>query len=250
MGHIAPRSLCSEVDLESGERVGSIEDSSRSPISGVKIQARSLFSKVYSQFVEDSEGRVSWSGNVLNAREVSVENAKVVISMNPEGKENKGVEEKKTMTEGKNKKGSNKKASNKKPPRPPRSPSLDTADHKLIRELAELARLKRARMERMKASKKMKAAKTSSSNGNVLAMLFTIIFFLVIIFQGMLSGGSHINNHGSPLPTGATEASLISVQYFGNPVASDPNGPNSGSPNLVEQVSGSDPQEQPRRFTE
>ncbi|GLT98967.1 hypothetical protein SLE2022_164380 [Rubroshorea leprosula] len=248
MDHIAPRNLCSEVvDLENGERVSSVEDSSKSPISGVKKQARSLLSKVCGHFVEGSEGKISLSTNVLISSGDLVDNVKTVMSMSMEGKEeNKEVDEK-SMVKEKHKKTSNKKAP--KPPRPPRAPSLDAADQKLISELTELARLKRTRIERMKALKKMKAARASSSNSNILALVFTIIFCLVIIFQGMSSRSTHVNMHESPVPTGAADGRLISVQYFGNPTASDPNGPNSGSPNLVEQVSGSDPQEQPRRFT-
>lgn len=73
-----------------------------------------------------------------------------------------------------------------KPPRPPRAPSLDAADQKLIKEIAELARLKRARS---KAMKKMRAAKgmgttSSNSTNNMLAAVFTIIFCIVMIFQG------------------------------------------------------------------
>lgn len=85
-----------------------------------------------------------------------------------------------------------KKASSaKKPPRPPRPLSLDAADQKLIKELAELAMIKRARIERMKALKQKKNSKilsssssTSSSYGSFFAMVFTVIFLLVILFQG------------------------------------------------------------------
>lgn len=81
-----------------------------------------------------------------------------------------------------------KKMSNKKPPRPPRpprGPSLDAADQKLIREITELAKLKRARMERMRALKMANNARASSySNKTVLALVFTVIVFLVVIFQG------------------------------------------------------------------
>ncbi|KAG8370553.1 hypothetical protein BUALT_Bualt14G0129100 [Buddleja alternifolia] len=86
-----------------------------------------------------------------------------------------------------------------KPPRPPRGLSLDAADQKLIKELSELAMIKRARIERMKALKKMKAAKGStvsgSSSGNFIAMLFTFLFCIVIIFQGChFSGFSQSNS--------------------------------------------------------
>jgi hypothetical protein len=75
-----------------------------------------------------------------------------------------------------------------KPPKPPRPPKgaliLDAADRKLVRELAELAMRKRARVERIKALKKMKAAKALSLNSGLSAMVITLIFFLVITFQG------------------------------------------------------------------
>lgn len=75
-----------------------------------------------------------------------------------------------------------------KPPRPPRGLTLNASDHKLVKEIAELAILKRARIERIKALKKSKAAKESSSglssSGSMFSMLFTIIFCLVILFQG------------------------------------------------------------------
>ncbi|KAL5852200.1 hypothetical protein ACOSQ3_007318 [Xanthoceras sorbifolium] len=105
---------------------------------------------------------------------------------------------------------------------------------------------KRARVERMRALKKMKAAKQSSSSSNLLATVFTMIFCLVIIFQGMSSSGTPVSFQGSPMSTGATEGGLISVQFSGNP-SIDPNGPGSGSPNLVEQVAGSDPREKLNR---
>lgn len=82
-----------------------------------------------------------------------------------------------------------KKTSDKKTLKPLRSPqalSLDAAHLKLIREIFELAMLKRARIERMKALKKMKIAKSrpSSSTSSFFAMVFTVVFFVVIIFQG------------------------------------------------------------------
>lgn len=73
-----------------------------------------------------------------------------------------------------------------KPPRPPRGLSLDAYDQKLIKEIAQLAMMKRVRIERIKALKKIKAAKaSSSSSGSLFAMLFTIVFCLVILFQGI-----------------------------------------------------------------
>lgn len=99
---------------------------------------------------------------------------------------------------GKKNKGENRKSTSAKkptkPPRPPRGLSLDAADQKLIKELSELAMIKRARIERMKALKKMKEAKASSisasSSGNLMAILFTLLFCVVIIFQGCHPVGS------------------------------------------------------------
>ncbi|XP_015867834.3 uncharacterized protein LOC107405313 [Ziziphus jujuba] len=223
-----------EVDLESGVVV-SDEDSSNTPDSGVKRQGKTLITKLYGGFADGlikADDRVS-CGVASNTHGVSPHNVKVldgeVVVDHVE----------KTAVKEKRKKSSNKKAS--KPPRPPKGPSLDAADQKLVKEISELAMLKRARLERMKALKKMKAAK-ASSNGNMFAMVFTILFCLVIIFQGISSGrNSPLNFQGSPASTGTTEGGLISVQLYPNPPASISNGPGSESPNMVEQVAGSDP---------
>ncbi|KAK8468795.1 hypothetical protein PHAVU_006G119700 [Phaseolus vulgaris] len=150
-----------------------------------------------------------------------------------------------TLTKEKRKKACNKKAP--KPPRPPQAPSLDAADHKLIREISELAMLKRARIERMKALKKMKMAKSSSrpsspsNTSSLLAMVITVLFFVVIIFQGMPSRTSSVASfQGSPISTGESEGGLISVEYQPNPSASDSNAPGSESQNFIQQVAGSD----------
>ncbi|XP_065853558.1 uncharacterized protein [Euphorbia lathyris] len=74
-----------------------------------------------------------------------------------------------------------------KPPRPPKAPLLDMADIKLLREMTELAKLKRARVQRIKALKKKRKENASSLSINILPMLVTIVFFIVIIFQGLLS---------------------------------------------------------------
>ncbi|KAK8984030.1 hypothetical protein V6N11_029360 [Hibiscus sabdariffa] len=137
-----------------------------------------------------------------------------------------------------------------KPPRPPRAPSLDAADQKLIKEIAELARLKRARIERIKALKKMKAAEGTTSQGNnMLAIVFTVIFCIVIIFQGMSSGGRPTSYQGSLVPAGAgaVNRGRISVQFSGKPPAGIPNQPDSESPYLVEQVAGLDAPEKLKR---
>ncbi|XP_052164783.1 uncharacterized protein LOC127781781 [Oryza glaberrima] len=111
-----------------------------------------------------------------------------------------------------------KKKRSKKPPRPPRPPSaspLDAADQKLISELSELASLKRARIERMKALKKMKNTKPASSIGNLVALIITIIFCLVILWQGVFSKyGAGIIFHGSPISSGRSHGSLFSIQFY------------------------------------
>ncbi|CAN1281686.1 hypothetical protein LINPERPRIM_LOCUS17814 [Linum perenne] len=125
-----------------------------------------------------------------------------------------------------------------KPPRPPRGPSLDAADIKLIKEISELAMLKRARIERIKALKKAKAAKASSasSTGNLFAMVFTVLFFLVIICQGMSSRITAIELQTAPEPARTMDNELISVQYFGNPSVNGPIGLQSGSHKYVSSI--------------
>lgn len=72
-----------------------------------------------------------------------------------------------------------------KPPRPPTGPSLDAADWMLIKEISELAILKRKRIERMKTLHKLKKEKKSSMrSSSSFAMIVTLIFFIVIIWQG------------------------------------------------------------------
>ncbi|CAN1281687.1 hypothetical protein LINPERPRIM_LOCUS17814 [Linum perenne] len=135
-----------------------------------------------------------------------------------------------------------------KPPRPPRGPSLDAADIKLIKEISELAMLKRARIERIKALKKAKAAKASSasSTGNLFAMVFTVLFFLVIICQGMSSRITAIELQTAPEPARTMDNELISVQYFGNPSVNGPIGLQSGSHKYVSQHAGFDPPDSAR----
>ncbi|KAE8670355.1 putative Plant invertase/pectin methylesterase inhibitor superfamily protein [Hibiscus syriacus] len=161
------------------------------------------------------------SGDVSGCGSVYVDNLQAMRSSNcdKDGKENRLVLKEKRKPP--------------KPPRPPRPLSLDAADQKLIKEIAELARLKRARIERIKALKKMKAAEGTTSHGNnVLATVFTVIFCIVVIFQGMSTGGRPTSNEESPVPAGAgaLNRGLISVQFSEKPSAIIPNQPVSGSP--------------------
>lgn len=247
MDHRSARDTDTDVDLESGLPL-SRDESKKVSTPGTANQGKAIFTKISGGFVGGSlrgEDGPSFYTNESNLSQVSLDLSKVTNkSMMGQDSMNHGE---KTPAKEKRKKSSNKKAP--KPPRPPQAPSLDAADYKLIREISELAMLKRARVERMKALKKMKAAKSSSSSSHssILAMIFTVIFFLVIIFQGMSSGKSSVASfQGSPLSTGA-DGGLISVQYQLNPSVSESNAPGSESHNFVQQVAGSDMAEKLRR---
>lgn len=80
-----------------------------------------------------------------------------------------------------------------KPPRPPNGPLLDAADMKLVKEISELARMRRARIEQRREMKKMRKDKASSSNTNLIALVITFLFCLVIIFQGNIVSTNHSN---------------------------------------------------------
>uniref|UniRef100_A0A7N0UH11 Uncharacterized protein n=1 Tax=Kalanchoe fedtschenkoi TaxID=63787 RepID=A0A7N0UH11_KALFE len=106
-----------------------------------------------------------------------------------------------------------------KPPRPPKGPSLDAADLKLIRELSELALEKRMRIERMKDLKKMRASKAappSSSCNSSAALIVTVLFCLIILYQGVCSSnGSVMSLESSPGPVlSPIGEDLISIQVF------------------------------------
>ncbi|XP_074281526.1 uncharacterized protein LOC141606339 [Silene latifolia] len=103
-----------------------------------------------------------------------------------------------------------------KPPRPPRGLSLDSADQKLIKELHELARVKRARVERMKALKKAKESRPRSLKNQLFATLLTILFCLVLFFQGISSRTSTTTNirETQYLSDIAKQHRIISVQQY------------------------------------
>ncbi|XP_020221942.1 uncharacterized protein LOC109804507 [Cajanus cajan] len=246
MDHRSAKDRDTEVDLESGlPLIG--DNSKRVSTPGGAKPGKTLFAKVSSGFVGGSvkgdEG-TNLCCNESNLREVSADLMKVT------NKPMVGKDSANRTPAGKDKR---KKACKKapKPPRPPQAPTLDAADHKLIKELSELAMLKRARIERMKALKKMKIAKASAPSSNtssILALLFTIVFFVVIIFQGMSSGKtSVVSFQGSPVSAGGSEGGLISIEFQPNPSASNSNAPGSESHNFVQQVAGSDLPEKPMR---
>lgn len=174
-----------EVDLESGLAVDGADSKKNSP--GNSKQGKSLFAKVSGMFCDyvlgDDGSSLYW--NESNTRGLSDADMEKVTCKSPAGRDSVGCAMQSPAKENR-KKSSNKKAP--KPPRPPRAPSLDAADLKLIREISELAMLKRARIERMQAlKKKMKTTKSSSlSNSGIFSMVFTIVFCVVIIFQGII----------------------------------------------------------------
>lgn len=241
MDHILPKEGEFTVDLESGlitdDEVGSANSGFRGK------PAKTFFIKLFRGVMSvdlslKGENLVKLSVNAPNCNEVSPENRKVLIEKNVESEKSGDLSEKKMGKENR------KKISAKKPPKPPRPPrglSLDAADQKLIKEIAQLAMIKRARIERMKAMKKIKAAKASSSSGSLLAMLFTVLFCIVLLFQGMSSGSSAVSFESSPDTGRTTVGGFISVQNQLTPSATDTISSVSGSPNLVEQISSYDP---------
>ncbi|KAL5996512.1 hypothetical protein ACLOJK_026592 [Asimina triloba] len=208
MGGSVPIERDHFVDLECGRTV--IEGQQlRDPVPG-DGQTKGLFGRVW--------GRgVSFDGSLkgenlcdvfLNSAEVNVGKVDALAEANLGAEENVCVGEKSVVKEKPKKKRCKKPP---KPPRPPNPPMLDATDQKLVREITELAMLKRARIERIKALKKMKAAKATYSGANTCALVITIIFCLVIIFQETTGG-------------------LISIQYSKNASAGSIYSASSGSP--------------------
>uniref|UniRef100_A0A5B7BLA5 Transmembrane protein n=1 Tax=Davidia involucrata TaxID=16924 RepID=A0A5B7BLA5_DAVIN len=242
MDNITSKERDLAVDLESGE-ITSEEDTSKDLISGNR-QAKNLLTRVVSGLLGfkglvGGQSGVNSCSNLGKFSEVAVENVELLPDKNlveEDSGEHVAIMDKNRVKE-KRKKTNYKKAP--KPPRPPKGPSLDAADLKLVKEISELAMKKRARIERMKALKNMKAS-SSSSNSSVPAMVITLLFCLVILFQGLCSRSSSSESfHGSPEPAVVTQ-DLISVQFYNNLSTSDSTGHSSESPNSVEQASGSE----------
>lgn len=222
-----------EVDLESGGTTNE-EDKMSDPISA-NGQTKTILKRACT-------GPVDFHGLAYssNFSELAAGNVELLIDNNSEGQEGKQnitFVDRKVVVE--------KRIKNlKKPPKPPRPPkglSLDAADQKLMKEITELAMRKRARIERLKALKKMRAAKTSSWSSSLSAMVITIIFCLIIIYQGISSRYSgSLALKGSPEPAVGTGEALIAVQLYKNNVAYESDESGSRSSNLAgRQVSGS-----------
>ncbi|XP_057485295.1 uncharacterized protein LOC130771650 [Actinidia eriantha] len=212
-----------DVDLERGGNI--YEVGNTDPVLGAKI-AKSFSGFVSVDGSSNCEKGLSLCGNISTINDV-----KLLADKKVEGDATAD------LVENKKRKERRKTTSAKKPPRPPRPPkalSLDAADQKLIKEISELAMIKRARIERMKALKKMKAEKASISTGNLFAMIFTILFCLVIICQGMCPGrSSPVSFQGSPESAQTAESGFISIQHHRNTSASGTGISGSVSPSLV-----------------
>ncbi|XVE73472.1 hypothetical protein DITRI_Ditri11bG0120600 [Diplodiscus trichospermus] len=209
MDHVFLRERDIEVDLESGGTTS--EDERTKDLVSSNLQTKRTFRRVWSDLLNfDGFGKGECGINSCSSSSslgaIEGENIEFLVDKNSEGEE-------KSFTEEKCKKTSSRKPP--KPPRPPKGPLLDAADQKLVREIAELAMRKRARMKRIKAMKKMKAAKASSSSSSLSAMIITVLFCLVMLFQGIYSrGGASVMLEGSPAPAFGSSEGLISVQLY------------------------------------
>ncbi|PIN15564.1 hypothetical protein CDL12_11807 [Handroanthus impetiginosus] len=150
------------------------------------------------------------------------ETMELLIDKNPGGRKNHGLlpvdkdHDKEIKKVGKVKKAP-------KPPRPPRGPSLDAADMRLVKEISKISMKKRERIERIKALKKTKAAKLSysSSGSTISAMIVTILFFLVLILQGLGSStSSNLTISEAPQPAPETTG-LTPIQFYKTVLSDD-----------------------------
>lgn len=177
-----------EFDIESGGTTS--EEEASKDLGSSNRQMKKILKKVSSGILNFNgaithECGISSSSNMVKSCGV-VDGVELLIDKSSEGEESRDqvvVVEKMCIGE-KHKKNSRKPP---KPPRPPKGPSLDAADRKLVRELADVAMRKRARTERIKALKKVKAGKGSYLNSGLSAMVITLVFFLVITFQGIFA---------------------------------------------------------------
>lgn len=186
MDRIELKTSDSEIDLESGENTSEDDRISGSHATG----AKKLLGRAWSGLFQVDKTKQCPNGSKFYKK---VSGSCNDLAVNLDNEMFNKVESEllnfvdKKMVKEKRKKISYKKPS--KPPRPPKGPSLDAADIKMVREFCELAALKRKRIERMKTLRNVKTEKGSSFNGNLFAMLITVLFCFVIISQGLL--GSH-----------------------------------------------------------
>ncbi|GKV40540.1 hypothetical protein SLEP1_g48171 [Rubroshorea leprosula] len=215
MDHFDSRERELKVDIESGG-TSSEEERTNDNVSA-NGQTKMTFSRVWSGLLSfDALGKGESGINSCSPSSsfggVESKNMELLIDKSSgESPEHKALLEK-NHGEEKQKKTNVRKPP--KPPRPPKGPILDAADQKLVRDIAELAMRKRARMKRIQALKKMKAAKSSSTNSNLSAFIVTLLFCLVIIFQGLCSRSSGGTSDGSPAPAVASSEALVSIQFY------------------------------------
>lgn len=218
------------VDLENGTNALIDEEGSRD------ANAVNLLNRVWNGFVSPdmsskSEENVSLGNYKLTYVESPFENGRVLIDKRYGGGEEVSPVEKKK---------SSKKPP--KPPRPPRPTSMDPADQKLVREFSEAAMKRRAKTGPMKRAKN---AKPASSGGNLVALIVTIIFCFVIIWQGLFPrSGSNASLQGSSESPLGARGGFISVQFYKNTSSRDDS--SSASPNNVQLMSGLDDHGQAR----
>ncbi|KAH0783107.1 hypothetical protein KY290_002705 [Solanum tuberosum] len=192
MDHIQSRESDFEVDLESGGTTSDEDGSYNYDLTGEisnkeSYKAGSGFRGVQScnGSVRNQDGSSTYN-KILSADELSsVRRTEIWSNKVKEEMENLG--DKKMNIE------KTRKPKPPKPPRPPKGPSLDASDAKFVKEISELAIWKRRRTERMNALKKIKKESGSSSRMNILATVITILFFLIIIFQGTLHILGYLN---------------------------------------------------------
>ena len=173
------------VDLESGETTSEEEGVKNLNVSSMRAKKGRLRNghTGFDKPIWDTNGFGS-SKNLL----LSGENLEILVG-EEEGRA-VNMAEMKMENEKRKKMNSNKPP---KPPRPPNGPLLDAADMKLVKEISELARMRRARIEQRREMKKMRKDKASSSNTNLIALVITFLFCLVIIFQGNIVSTNHSN---------------------------------------------------------
>lgn len=204
------------VDIESGGASG-VADTRTGPQLGKK-QGKKLLNKLTSGVLGlNGSTKDEPSSNLRRLVKDSYEPVQLLIDRGPGDQQNHELLPliEKTHEKERPKNGKSKKAAAK-PPRPPKGPSLYAADMKLVRDISEHATKKHERIERMKALKKRKAAKKSSpsSTSTISAMIITILFFLVIIFQGLGSTKSLTETSLVAHEPGIDTKSLISVEFY------------------------------------
>ncbi|KAI5674880.1 hypothetical protein M9H77_05830 [Catharanthus roseus] len=241
MGYSNPRKREVLGDIESGCGFPGDINNNNHPITG-NIQGERLFSRLTGGVLRYNVVPSGESINNLEAAnlgkpsQVAQENVALLINKNP-GRLNEERSEKEHAKE--KLQFANVKRPSSKPPRPPKGPLLDASDVKLVREISELVMKKRARRERIKALKKARAAKLSSSpsssnNSTIFGMAITVVFFLIIIFQGFSwKNSSSFSLEVSPQPAATVTNSLISVEDFHNRLSSYGISPGSESPRCV-----------------